>query len=95
MANDTSGSVWSIDTTAEIKAAGTRVKVLKMVWEPNAAADTLVVRDGNQNSIIWNRTALSAAGSGGEEELICPGKGITFTGMHVTISAGTLRVHVR
>jgi hypothetical protein len=66
-----------------------------MVWEPAAAADTLVVRDGNQNSIIWNRTALSAAGSGGEEEYLTGGKGETFNGLHVTISAGTLRVHVR
>ena len=98
MANDTSGSIWNLDTDGVIKTFDQRVKILKMLWEPAAAADTLSVQDGNGAATIWNRTALAPGGSGGDEEWNAPGKGITVNGFKVTFSdsagTGTLYVHV-
>lgn len=97
MANDTSGSVWNLDTDGVIKTFDQRVKLLKMYWEPAAAADTLSVQDGNGNATIWNRTALAPGGAGGDEEWHAPGKGIWVNGFKVTLSGtggtGTLYVH--
>lgn len=96
MANDTSGSIWNLDTDGTIKTFDQRVRILKMFWEPAAASDTLLVQDGNGNADIWNRTALAPGGSGGDEEYDGP---ITTNGLKVTFSdsggTGTLYVHIR
>ena len=97
MANSVSSKVWSIDTDATLKTFNQKVKVLKMHWKPNAAADTLLVQDGNGNGTIWTATALAPGGSGGDEYWEAPNDRYYTNGFKVTFStsagSGTLYVH--
>lgn len=93
MANDTSGSVWALDTAATIKTFNQRVKIISMYWRPNATNDDLDVRDGNGNAVLWLTKALTGGTAGAETwHQSAP---VWSNGLKVeTIDGGTLYVHV-
>jgi len=62
MANSYYGNPWILDTAGVIST--TPVIVTKMEWQPNAASDSLEVRDNASKAVVWKRTSISAAPAG-------------------------------
>ncbi len=94
-ANDITIHPWSLDTAETLLAAGTRIRVKKMIWYPNATDNDLVVHDGNAN-IKWEVRATAGAPnkeSFGVETFEVEG-GELFDGFILaTIDAGLLYVY--
>ena len=65
MSNDYSGRVWTLDT-AFSTALTDKFFVTKMIWEPSAAAESLIIKDKN-GAVLWNMTSLAAASAAGPE----------------------------
>ncbi len=93
MSNNLTGQVWSVDTTATLAASDKRTKILGMWWDPSAASDNLVIKDGAANTVIWDITALTAAPAG--RRTFPQSDAFWTSGLSVTMSSiGTLYVHV-
>lgn len=93
MSNDyESKKVWEIDTSVDVD--GTFL-VDYFEWHPNAKGDTLLVED-NDSNVIWSITAPAGAPANEAYALeqlkfAFPTK---FRGLYITISDGTLYVHL-
>jgi len=93
MANDLTGQVWSVDSTATLSASKNRLKINAMWWVPSAASDNLVVKDGAGNTTIWDVTALTSGTAG--TETFPQSVPIWTSGLSVTMSSiGTLYISV-
>ena len=87
--NNTTGNPWVLDTAASIKT--TPVKILRMEWIPNAAADDLTIIDVSGNT-IWDRDALTG-GTPGIEIFNGPFRSNGFN--LSVIDGGTLYVYIK
>ncbi len=96
MSNDFSGRVWTLDS-AFSTALTDKYHVTKMIWEPSAAAESLIVKDKN-GLVLWNMTSLAAAADAGPEVYNNPDpRRQYFDGFDLdTITAsGILRVYLQ
>lgn len=64
MGNLATGNPWILDTAGVITT--NPVTILKMEWKPNAAADSLEVRDNASQAVIWAKVALTGTPAGDE-----------------------------
>ena len=88
MANIYGHSQWILDTAGVVTTD--KVRINKMEWRPNAAADDLLIYDNNAET-IWVTKAL-AGGTAGKEDF-SPSKPFDALGFDVeTIDGGTLYV---
>lgn len=90
MANDITGRVWSLDTAGVITTGP--VKIDRIIFEPGANSDNVVLED-NQGKEIISWTA--AADITTQEQFGSDMDGRWFQGLNLTtIDGGTLKVHV-
>jgi len=60
MSNSTVANPWILDEADTVVAAGTPIRIAKMVFYAATAGDDLAVTDGNGNA-FWNVKAAAAA----------------------------------
>ena len=96
MSNDLTGQIWAVDTAfsaGEIAAHKGPIRVMRMEWNPAAAANDLTIID-NSSHIIWDVDAIAAAPAG--KEVYDQSEGIVFNGINVSvIDGGTLYITIR
>ena len=88
MANIYGHSQWILDTAGVVTTD--KVRISRMEWRPNAAADDLLIYDNNAVT-VWVTKALAGGTAGAEK--ISFGEGQDILGFDVeTIDGGTLYV---
>ena len=83
---------WVIDSTGSVTVD--KVRVQRMEWIPNAAADDLLVSN-TAGDKIWEVTNAIAGAIPGKEEIEFGSRGKDVEGFVVTtLGGGTLYVHI-
>lgn len=94
MANSMGSSVWVMDTASSSVPQYTRsVKLRGFRWVPNAASDTLLIKDAG-GSTVASYTSIAPGEPGAVEHSYERGKWIDGFWLHTMNSGGVLYVDI-
>jgi hypothetical protein len=93
MSNSYGAHVWVIDTASATTIWSDRILIRRMIWNPSAANQSLIVKDANGKTIWEAPTSLDGGSIGAQE--IDFGSGKWFDGLAVTtLTGGKLFVYI-